>query len=315
MADAPNLDVADAGQLNQAARKVAIERGWSMPDGSYPIRPLANHGRDDLQKAIHAVGRGGASHDAIRKHIMARAKALGLSDLIPSNWNSNGSPREQPMADVERRYTPEPVEARQADGRRKIAGYAAVFNSESRNLGGFIESVDPLAFNKSRGDGWPDVVARYNHDDNMLLGTTAARTLQLGVDEHGLSYVVDPPQSRTDILELVERGDVRKSSFAFRAIDDDWTLTDQGFPKRSLLGVQLVDVAPVNIPAYADTSAGLRSLAVHMQAPLDEVRKLAADNELRKFFVRTDNSGKPVSKTYGPAARMAILGKRDPWGA
>ena len=58
----------------------------AMDDGSYPVKDA-----DDLGRAIHAVGRGGASHNAIRKHIMARAKALGLSKEIPDNWNADGS--------------------------------------------------------------------------------------------------------------------------------------------------------------------------------------------------------------------------------
>ncbi|MFH8598145.1 HK97 family phage prohead protease, partial [Streptomyces rimosus] len=169
-------------------------------------------------------------------------------------------------------------------------------------------------FNKSRGDGWPDVIARYNHDDNMLLGTVAGGTLRLLLDDTGLMYDVDPPQARADILELVSRGDVRKSSFAFRTVEDDWGMTDQGFPKRTLLAAQLVDVAPVNIPAYPDSSAGLRSLAAHVGADIDEVRNLARQDELRKFFVRTDGPQAPRKQTLGAAARMALLArKQDPY--
>jgi HK97 family phage prohead protease len=233
------------------------------------------------------------------------------------------------MTEVERRYTLAETgraELRAEGELRKIGGYASVFNKQSRNLGGFVEVVNPTAFNKSRGDGWPDVVARFNHEDNMLLGTTGARTLQLSIDDWGLSYLVTPPQSRKDILELVERGDVSKSSFAFRAVEDDWSLTDQNFPLRTLIAVQLVDIAPVVSPAYADTDAGvrtaaaLRSLAEHLHASLEEVQKLAAENELRRFFVRTDKTtGKKrpeKATTYGPAARMAILGKEaDPWAS
>lgn len=221
------------------------------------------------------------------------------------------------MTDLERRYTRVPCEVRAKESTKNtIGGYAAVFNSLSRNLGGFVERVDTGAFNKSRGDLWPEVICRYNHDDNMLLGTTAASTLRLFVDDYGLAYEVDPPQSRADIYELVSRGDVTKSSFAFRVMPegDEWSLTDQGFPQRSLMAVQLADVAPVNIPAYLDASVGLRSLAEHVHAPLEEVRKLAEANELKRFFKRTDGGGKPVvPKTYGPSARMAILGKADPW--
>lgn len=63
-----------------------IASGEAMPDGSYPIADRA-----DLGDAIRAVGRGNGSHDAIRRHIMARADALDEADAIPDNWNSDGS--------------------------------------------------------------------------------------------------------------------------------------------------------------------------------------------------------------------------------
>lgn len=88
--DESNLDTPDAGDLNTAARREAASRGWAMDDGSYPIRPSDMHGRADLEKAIRAVGRGGGSHDAIRRHIMKRARALGLSEMIPDNWSGEG---------------------------------------------------------------------------------------------------------------------------------------------------------------------------------------------------------------------------------
>ena len=221
------------------------------------------------------------------------------------------------MSDLERRYTPGTVEVvRAANDRKSIGGYAAKFDKQSRNLGGFVEQIRSTAFNKSRGDGWPDVLARYNHDDNMLLGTSVAGTLRLSIDEVGLVYEVDPPQARADILELVARGDVQKSSFAFRVMGDgdEWSLNDLDIPLRTLTNVQLVDVAPVNSPAYLDTSTGLRSLAQHVDAPLDEVRKLATENELRKFFKRTDQGGTQPKQNFGAAARIALLGRQtDPW--
>jgi HK97 family phage prohead protease len=218
------------------------------------------------------------------------------------------------MSDLERIFTSVPVEVRSGrDGKRTVGGYAAVFNKVSQNLGGFVERVAPTTFNKSRGDGWPGVVARYNHDDNMLLGTSDSGTLRLFVDETGLPYEVDTPAARADVYELVERGDVRKSSFAFRSAmtEDDWGLTDQGYPLRTLLSVQLVDVAPVNTPAYLDSTAGLRSLAAKFDADLEEVRSLADANELRRFFVRTDGT-QPKRETFGPAALAELLGKQSP---
>lgn len=219
------------------------------------------------------------------------------------------------MVEIERRFTTLTVEVRASKGdQRTIGGYAAVFNRVSSNLGGFVEMLEPTFFNKSRGDGWPGagqgVMARYNHDDNMLLGTTSSGSLRLDVDNTGLLYEVDVPMSRADVFELVERGDIRKSSFAFRMQPDGdtWKLSDQGFPLRVMSTGLLVDVAPVNAPAYLDTTAGLRSLADSVEADFDEIRKAAESNELRKFFSVKD----APKMTFGPMALLELKAKETP---
>lgn len=211
------------------------------------------------------------------------------------------------MSDAERRFTSVPVEIRAAaKDKLTIGGYAAKFDRRSQNLGGFVEEIRTGFFNKSRGDGWPGVLARHNHDDNMLLGTSGAQTLRLAVDDIGLDYSVDLPQTRMDVYELVQRGDVRQSSFAFIAYEDDWSTSDQGFPLRSLISGRLIDVASVNTPAYDDTTTGLRSLAKKFDAPFEEVRTLAGQNELIKFFKRTDSIDPKVKKRSAAAALAAI---------
>jgi HK97 family phage prohead protease len=208
-----------------------------------------------------------------------------------------------------------------------IGGYATVFlPRQSRNLGGFVEQVAPHAFEEARASDWHDVVCRFNHDSNLILGTSAAHTLRLKTDRIGLDYMVNPPESRADVRELVQRGDIRYSSFAFRVNDggDEWTMTEQGFPLRTLHSVELVDVAPVLSPGYPDATAAvratnpaLRSFCDYFQAGIDEVRAMADSGDLRKFFVKSD-PGKPVHKpaprTFGPAAAVALLArKRDPY--
>jgi HK97 family phage prohead protease len=73
-------------KYTQDDRDKMATAGEAMADGTYPIAD-----EDDLDNAIHAVGRGNADHDAIRKHIIARAKALSFSSKIPDNWNADGS--------------------------------------------------------------------------------------------------------------------------------------------------------------------------------------------------------------------------------
>ncbi len=75
--------------ISQADRDKAAASGAAMPDGSYPI--LSCEGDNSVDTAVNAVGRGSGSHDAIRKHIITRAKSLGCSGKIPDNWNDDGS--------------------------------------------------------------------------------------------------------------------------------------------------------------------------------------------------------------------------------
>jgi hypothetical protein len=73
-------------------RKRADKSGAALPGGRYPIENEA-----DLRNAIRAVGRAGGpsggsdDRNEVRRHIIKRARALGLSKLIPSTWNPDGS--------------------------------------------------------------------------------------------------------------------------------------------------------------------------------------------------------------------------------
>lgn len=72
--------------FSQAQRDDAEDSGAAMPGGRYPIL-----NRDDLRNAIHAVGRGKGDHAEIRAHIVKRARALGLSAMIPDDWSAKAA--------------------------------------------------------------------------------------------------------------------------------------------------------------------------------------------------------------------------------
>jgi HK97 family phage prohead protease len=222
------------------------------------------------------------------------------------------------MTNTERRQTREAVTLRAAGsgGEQRIGGYAAKFNTLSQNLGGFVERIAPGFFNSSRDAAWRGVMARYNHD--LLLGTTAAGSLRLGVDGTGLDYEVDllDDADSQRVLKLVQRGDVSQSSFAFYVAEDEWSTTDNGFPLRTLVGGTLVDVAPVDQPAYLDTSTGLRSLAEARGIDIAEVEALARANDLAKILSAppvvidlgaTDSTPAERGETCGSAVRLEQL--------
>ena len=144
------------------------------------------------------------------------------------------------------------------DGKTKLIGYAAVYDRRSKDLGGMVEVIRPGAFDSILATN-PDVMARYDHRE--LLGRTSSGTLRLQSTSKGLLYELDLPETRSDIAELIRRGDIRGSSFAFRAdkSGQTWT-TENGVKLRSIHSFSaLLDVGPVANPAYSDTSVALRS--------------------------------------------------------
>ena len=154
------------------------------------------------------------------------------------------------------------IEQRAEDdgGGSRIAGYAAMFNTLSQDLGGFKERIAPGAFDTVLEQ---DVRAVFNHDPSLLLGRTVADTLRLSVDGTGLAYEVDLPDTTVgrDVAELVNRGDISQSSFRFSVLKHEWSMGEDGGEIRTITQVgQLVDVSPVTYPAYLDATVAKRSL-------------------------------------------------------
>lgn len=159
---------------------------------------------------------------------------------------------------TERRYLPQPVVLERAENNiRTVTGYAAKFNEMSQNLGWFREKIAPGAFDNVLEN---DVVALFNHDINHVLARTISKTLKLEVDEIGLRYSFEAPNttSGNDLVEMLERGDVQHSSFSFSIQDEKWEQDDEFGEIRTVLKVKrLYDVSPVVMPAYTQTDVSL----------------------------------------------------------
>tara|TARA_R100000365_G_C2741526_1_gene70194 strand:- start:633 stop:1364 length:732 start_codon:yes stop_codon:yes gene_type:complete len=177
---------------------------------------------------------------------------------------------------VERRVFDSPVEFRAApEGSASpgvLTGYACVFNAPSRALsdywlGEFTESVDPGAFG-APVEGMLDlrlhtrVIGRTNHDSNQLLGTTDAETLRVFLDDVGVRYEIDLPDTSyaRDLAVSAKRGDYRYSSFAFRTLPDgeEWEFDSNDQLMRRITSARLIDVAPVADPAYWASSTEMK---------------------------------------------------------
>lgn len=78
-------------------REAMAKKGEAMPDGSFPIGD-----KEDLKKAVQAHGRA-KDKDAVKAHIVKRAKALKATDELPEDWEgSTKKPMKKGLGDVMR---------------------------------------------------------------------------------------------------------------------------------------------------------------------------------------------------------------------
>lgn len=156
-----------------------------------------------------------------------------------------------------------------------IVGYAAVFYNPSdegtvyRMFDWLEERIKPGAFDRALREGH-DARALFNHDPSNLLGRVGASTCRLAVDDIGLRYEIDAPdtQAGRDAVTSIQRGDVPGSSFAFRATKAVWideVRDGQEITIREIEDLDLGDVGPVTYPAYQATTADTRSAGANEQ--------------------------------------------------
>lgn len=168
------------------------------------------------------------------------------------------------------------------EGSRLIEGYAVVFGVRSQVMydykaGQYFEEVihreaiTPELLQRS------DIKAVMEHNVERLLARSnrGEGSLRLSVDEVGLRYSFEAPETTdgNDALELVRRGDLSGSSFAFRSTTPSYTVRTWDKERRIWLYERkgfdsLHDVSITADPAYVQTSVDVRSLSEPESEPI-----------------------------------------------
>lgn len=188
---------------------------------------------------------------------------------------------------IERRYfTVRDLEVRADDDDSDFVaeGHAATF-MEPYGVADFREQVDPGAFDSQLQN--PDVMALWNHNADNVLGSVGSGTLALSTDKDGLLTRTTFPKSAVREREAIERGDVRKMSFGFRTLKDQWEVLEDGTELRTLMDVELFDVSPVAFPANPATDVTIAQRSRQewkaTQDGPDEGWKIAHANRRRRL--------------------------------
>jgi len=155
------------------------------------------------------------------------------------------------------------------ENEKRVLGTAALYEVRT-DFGYFYEEIAPGAFSKALP--LSDTRALFNHDPNYLLarkrkaGSKKHSTLEIKETENGLDYSFDMPESQTQVREMLERGDLDQSSFAFTINPEgiEWRTADDGKDIRRITEIKkLHDVSMVVYPQYEEASAAFRSFEAH----------------------------------------------------
>ncbi len=163
------------------------------------------------------------------------------------------------------------LEIREAEGQKKLAGYAVVFDTPtfigSRD---YIETITPGSFTRTLAE--EDQLLLRDHNAERLLARRSAGTLTLKQDKIGVAFEAVLPDTELgrDTYENVRLGNLRGCSFGFRVRDQDWDFDADGNLTRLIKDVQCYEFTITPWPAYDDTSVDVRSIRAKLSAKRDD---------------------------------------------
>jgi phage head maturation protease len=157
---------------------------------------------------------------------------------------------------------------------RTLAGWVAPFNRwariESAFEGTFLERISPGAFRKTFLENRDRIVVGFQHGRDPVVGDKPIGRLSVvREDGYGAWYeaaLLDAPYVRDHVLPGL-RENLYGSSFRFQVIKAERAQRPQrsaynpeGIPEVTIRELRVRELGPVSSPAYAESSAGLRSL-------------------------------------------------------
>lgn len=151
---------------------------------------------------------------------------------------------------------------REDGGKRYLEGYFAVFGETYQVWDGWTETIERGAFARYLSSG-EDVKVLWNHDSNIVLGSTGNGTASLREDETGLFGSVEINENDSEAVSAyarVARGDVDGCSFGFDiARQEEWWDEDGVYHTKITEVDPLYEVSPCTFPAYKATSISARN--------------------------------------------------------
>jgi len=246
----------------QRAGDTSLRKTWALPHHKKPgAAPNADGVRNSLSRLPQTQGL--INKAAAQKHLDAHMKVI-------SPQQSSRPPRDDLVRAM---YPGGELRWVNDGGMPTMFGHFAVFNqwTEISSLweGNFMERIAPGSFEKTFKENRQSIRTTFQHGRDPVAGDKVLGSIdELKEDEVGAYYEVpllDTSYNR-DILPGLEEG-LYGSSFRFRVMREEILeepkASDEnpkGLPERTIREVQVFEFGPVTFPAYADATAGVRSL-------------------------------------------------------
>ena len=135
-------------EFSAEEREQAASTGAALPDGSFPIKTVA-----DLENAVHAYGRAKDKAKA-KAHIISRAHTLGATDKLPEGWITKGTSE---MTEEEKKAK-EKTEKEEMEMREKEKAEKAFNDAVNKRVADVLKAKGK---GKPKGEG----VGEDNEDD------------------------------------------------------------------------------------------------------------------------------------------------------
>lgn len=172
------------------------------------------------------------------------------------------------------------AKVREEGGKRYLEGYFSVFNEPYQVFDGWVETIERGAFARYLASG-EDVKVLWNHDTNIVLGSTENGTASLREDEIGLFGSVEINENDSEAVNAyarVSRGDVSGCSFGFDIARQEEWWDEEGVYHTKLTEIDpLYEVSACTFPAYKGTSISARN-----KENLDDAKRRFAEAQEQK---------------------------------
>lgn len=262
-----------------AERQQAETSGAALPGGGFPIESTG-----DLKNAIRAIGR--AKDPAkVKAHIQCRAKALGLSSLIPDTWGK-------------------------ADSGNLVVKFFTTLDAKAREIAkayseGAAVDFDTLQASMEASEASCAVMAKVNEAVNALGTAVAAIEADSTITDTGAAVQKSLGQFSHHVKSIVPEG-VDNALVAAALSQAGYTITPEGDIQLEKQGADSMTIATVAKKLGLPETATLEQVLAKMDAAdtarieafspahLEYIGKLNADDRAAFVAAKADDREKKM---------------------